>query len=243
MRRKVQRPGVISSVQVTDYLHVPEFLVESYEGLLEELAGEARQLQPWRPNEFDQRAAALHEASHCVVAAREGYPLKSARIFRSHDNWLGDFWIDRPLRTMHSDMRSPEYLAHLRIALAGRRGELLFRGCEFCLRAGLEELAYVLIMIMPALAFAYPDDHGERCLEKHYAPFWGTMLAEVDETLLAHSAVVHAIAEILIKQSTASKRQLASALAAVPARTEPPRIRSLDELSITAHDPLAHGKR
>jgi hypothetical protein len=59
-------------VAVSPYFKVPGFAVQSYNGLFAQLTAEANQLQPWQPGEFSRRAAAIHEASHCVVAAREG---------------------------------------------------------------------------------------------------------------------------------------------------------------------------
>jgi hypothetical protein len=107
-----------------EYLKVPDFLLSQFHGLHAELLQESNKLQPWRPDEFSQRSAAIHEAS--------------------------DFWINWPEETIPHDVRAPKYLAFLRIVLAGRRGELLFMGKEFCLRAGLDELTYALLMIMPA---------------------------------------------------------------------------------------------
>jgi hypothetical protein len=162
-------------------------MVPSYHQAIDELVRESRELQPWRPNEFNQRSAAIHEASHCVVAAREGLALKSAQIKCTGGVWLGDFWLDWPEGTLMSlDMNTPEFLAHLRITLAGRRGELLFLGDDFCLRAGLDELAYASLMILPALVFQAQGN--EATSDELYGPLWETTLAEVDEALLALQA-------------------------------------------------------
>jgi hypothetical protein len=60
----------METVQVGDYLPVPADLAESYHGLFAELMQEAGALQQPRVGEFDQHSAAVHEASHCVAAAR-----------------------------------------------------------------------------------------------------------------------------------------------------------------------------
>ena len=50
--------------------------------------------------------------------------------------------IERPRRAQEAS--HPEFLVHLRIVLAGRGGELLFWGDDFCLRVGIDELAIEL---------------------------------------------------------------------------------------------------
>jgi hypothetical protein len=232
-QEKIQSPR--RGVFVTPYLNVPDFLVESFRGLLTELADEANQIQPWRANQFSQRAAALHEASHCVVATREGYPLKTAAISQQHGVWLGEFWLD--IDKHESDRET--LLAHLRITLAGRRGELLFTQ-PFCLWAGLDELAYALLIVMIPLA---EDSKDNRLVAEHYTPFWGTLLAEVDDVLLAHRGAVHTLADQLMWRGRLDREELMDVVAGIPKRDAPPPIRSLSELKLTgiAHDPLAHG--
>lgn len=224
-------------VKVNDYLNIPEPMVASYHGLLDELLQEANELQPWHPGEYSQRSAAIHEASHCVVVAREGYALKDARIFQSDGNWLGDFHIDWPEATMRQDVGSPEFLAHLRIMLAGRRGELLFLGEKFRLRAGLDELTYALMMIMPAIMVQTGGDRKAR--DELYGPTWETLLADIDETLLAHRQTVMAVAKKLTHKGSLRSRKLSELVAAVQPRSAPPPLRVPDELDV-AYDPLAY---
>jgi hypothetical protein len=232
------RCSIGTPVQVGDYLLIPDFLAPNYHGLLAELQQESLALQPWQPNEFSQHSAALHEAAHCVVAAREGYALKSARIFRGPTGtWLGDFWIDWPEKMMTVDTQTPEFLANLRIYLAGRRGELLFLHDRFCLRAGLDELAYALLMIMPCLV-AQTDGDGEAANEL-YASAWETTLAEIDETLFAHRQIVKSIADRLIRKGSLRSHKLAQLVAPVLPRTEQPRIRAAHEVR-AVFDPLAY---
>jgi hypothetical protein len=134
-------------------------------------------------------------------------------------------------------MSSPEYLAQLHIVLAGRRGELLFLGDDVCLRAGMDELAYALLMIMPALML---QAQGKRVLRAElYGPTCETMLAEVDETLLAQRKIVNAIADGLIRKSILRSRKLSQLVAPVTPRASPPRIRAQNELHV-AYDPLAY---
>ena len=215
---------------------MPADLVECYRGLFAELAQEALELQPLRPGEFDQRSAAAHEAAHCVVAAREGFALRSARIFRGPGAWLGEFWIDWPTATMSIDLFGPGLLTQLRIILAGRRGELLFRGDAFSLRAGLDELAYALMMIVPWLA--KQSGYAETWNDELYSRAWETTLAEVDETLLGQRQAVETIADRLIRQGSLQGPELAALLTAVAARTAPPPIRA--EPPGVAFDPLAY---
>ncbi|MHC2578741.1 hypothetical protein ACVI1J_008981 [Bradyrhizobium diazoefficiens] len=224
-------------VKVNDYLNVPDALMQSYRGLLNELWQEANDLQPWQPDEFDQRSAAIHEASHCVVVAREGYTPKDARVFQSDGIWLGDFHIDWPEATMRHDVGSPEFFAHLRIILAGRRGELLFLGDKFCLRAGLDELTYALMMIMPAI-MAQTDGDRKACHEL-YGSTWETLLADIDETLFSHRQTVMAIAKKLTQKGSLRSRKLSQLVAPVQPRSAQPPLRMPDELHV-AYDPLAY---
>jgi hypothetical protein len=226
-------------VQVTPYLTVPDIMVKPFRNLFLELVDDADRLQPSYVGEFNQRAAALHEASHCVVSVREGYPLKTAAISRQYGHWLGEFWLD--VERLEGDREI--LLAHLRITLAGRRGELLFTD-PFSLRAGLDELAYALLMVIIPLTEAA---HARGCKEwpaEEYEALWGTLLAETDETLMAHEDIVHAIADRLMLQGRLDGAALAALTAAVPKRVIPPPVRSLSELRARgiAHDPLAHGK-
>ncbi|OSI60339.1 hypothetical protein BSZ21_38940 [Bradyrhizobium canariense] len=223
-------------VKVNDYLNIPDVMVPSYQGLLAEILQEANELQPWHPEEYSQHSAAIHEASHCVVVAREGYKLKTARIFQASGNWLGDFFIDWPEATMRHELGSPEFLAHLRIILAGRRGELLFLGKKFCLRAGLDELAYALMMMLPALT---ARAGGQQAALELYGPAWETLLAEVDDTLLTHRRSVTAIADKLMLKGALKSRKLSQLVAPVLPRSNPPCLRAQDELNV-AYDPLAY---
>lgn len=229
--------NIRAMVKVNEYLNVPDGLEKSYRGLLNELCQEANDLQRWQPDEFNQHSAAIHEASHCVVVAREGYAPKDARVFQSDGNWLGDFHIDWPEATMRHDVGSPEFLAHLRIILAGRRGELLFLGDKFCLRAGLDELTYALLMIMPAI-MAQTGGDREAC-DELYGPTWETLLAEIDETLFAHRQTVMAIAKKLTLKGSLRSRKLSQLVATVPPRSAQPPLRMQHELHV-AYDPLAY---
>jgi hypothetical protein len=125
---------------------------------------EAEQLQPGAP-EFGKSAVAHHEAAHAVIHAREGQTLKSVRIWRAGAHWLGKTLLDGgEVIMLHEPHR---LLARLRQIIAGRRGELLFeRDC--CLRVGLDELAYSLIMVMAVFPRLNLDP------EKDYGRTWGT---------------------------------------------------------------------
>jgi hypothetical protein len=120
--------------------------------------------------------------------------------------------------------------------LAGRRGELLFQQSSFCLRAGIDELAYALLAIMPVLAFQAGGDKSNEL----YPALWNTTLAQVDETLLTHSTIVRDIAARLMRHGSVKGHKLNRLLAPVPPRSEQPRIRALHELQQIAHDPLAY---
>jgi hypothetical protein len=226
-----QSGGADEMVHVGPYLKVPRWAVEPYTGLLTELTGEANQRQPPFAGEFGERAAALHEASHCAVAVREGYPLKTAAIERQRNGlWLGEFWLDIPAFTGERET----FLAHLRITLAGRRGELLFTD-PFCMRAGLNELAYALLMVMIPLAEV---PRGE--MEQHYPILWGSLLAEVDDTLRAYSGVVHEIADRLMRVGRLHGEELMACCRDIPARPAPPALRSRLAVETVTYDPLAY---
>jgi hypothetical protein len=68
-------------VPVTSYLNLPAFMAKSYFEGLDHVTGKANERQPPKPGEFTQRAAAIHEASHCVIARLEGKKPKSASIW------------------------------------------------------------------------------------------------------------------------------------------------------------------
>jgi hypothetical protein len=66
-------------VPVTPYLNLPSFMAKSYFEGLDHVTGKANEKQPPRQGEFTQRAASLHEASHCVIARLEGKNLSPRR--------------------------------------------------------------------------------------------------------------------------------------------------------------------
>jgi len=109
-------------------------------------------------------------------------------------------------------------LSHLRVMLAGRRGELLFEP-EFSLRAGLDELVYAQLMVIPAI-------NGMGLDRTHYSDVWGTTLIEVDETLRTYEPVVRKIADKLMMTGKIDRWQLAKILASVEERKTPPPIRN-----------------
>jgi hypothetical protein len=187
------------------YLKVPGPLLDPCVSLLAELANKAAQQQPPFAEEFSQRAAALHEASHCVVAAREGFSIETAAIERQPDGqWEGATWIN--IGELRYDGGEP-FLAHLRYTLAGRRGELLFTD-PFCLRAGLDELAYAQLMIM----IPHVKEHRDGMHRDHYLVLWGSKLAEVDDTLRAHSDVAHTLADRLMRSGRLQRGGVEDAL-------------------------------
>jgi hypothetical protein len=107
---------------------------------------------------------------------------KSASIWPKDGNWFGEFMLaGKP--EFFRQAEHEKMLSHLRITLAGRRGELLFEP-HFCVRAGLDELVYAQIVIMPAIVGRRLDP------AIHYSDVWGTTLVEVDETLLKYEFVV-----------------------------------------------------
>jgi hypothetical protein len=83
----------VALVPVSPYLNLPRFAVPAFLEGMNELTKEANEKQPPRLGEFTQRAAAIHEASHCVIARLEGKKLKSAAIWRKDGNWLGEYLL------------------------------------------------------------------------------------------------------------------------------------------------------
>jgi hypothetical protein len=55
------------------------------------------------------------------------------------------------------------------------------------------------------------------------------------------ATAVYRIADELMRRGAIRSQKLAAAVASVPRRNDPPRIRDIGELSGIAHDPLAHG--
>jgi hypothetical protein len=163
----------------------------------------------------------------------KGQPVRIVRIGLSDNgNWIGEWSGDGPARKIDVMTDPHAWLGHLRLMLADRRGELLFQQ-SFCLRTGLDELTYALIMVMPifkALNLSVEENYGE---------VWGTTLAEVDETLRAHKSIVLRIADELERKGAMRSRRLAAVLAPIDKRTAPPRFRDVSELQTIAHDPLA----
>jgi hypothetical protein len=210
----VARAGMVA---VTSYLNLPAFMADSFVNGMDELTKEANERQPPRLGEFTHRAAAIHEASHCVVARSEGKKLKSASIWRKGGNWFGEFMLAGKSEFFRQ-VEHEKILSHLRVILAGRRGELLFEP-EFSLRAGLDELVYAQLMVMPAIK-------GMGLDEAHYSDVWGTTLVEVDETLRRYELVVRKIADKLMTMGKVDRWQLAKILISVEERKTPPGIRN-----------------
>lgn len=222
----------MANPRVTSNFKVPEFLRDGFVDLFNDLTQEANQRQSPRMGDFSRRAAAVHEASHCVVAVREGEILHSARVWQNGPNWfgetrqLGKTIVVSPFEAPHT------WLSFIRCTLAGRRGELLFEP-SFCLRAGLEELAYSSIMVMCVLPALNYDS------KRDYPRVWGTTLIEVDETLLRYKSIVLDLADKLMRKEVLRSRQLADILSNITPRTESPPIREERDLVKLAVDPLA----
>jgi hypothetical protein len=232
MENHMENASGTALVPVTPHLNLPGVMTKSYFENLDQLTRKANEKQPPKPGEFTQRAAAIHEASHCVIARLEGKKLKSASIWRKDGKWLGEFLLaGKP--EFWSRKETEKLLSHLRITLAGRRGELLFEP-EFCLRAGLDELVYSHLMIMVVIGGMGMD------WAMDYADVWGTTLVEVDEPLRKYEHVVRAIADRLMITGEQDRRQLGKALSAVEERRAPPPIRKGVKLD-APFDPLASG--
>jgi hypothetical protein len=204
----------VNSISFGPYLRVPEPLAEIYRKALLDTGREANEKQPPKPGEFTHRAAAIHEASHCVVAHVEGKKTKYAALWRKDNNWLGEHMLAAKLELLDPKENPEKALADLRITLAGRRGELLFEP-EFCLRAGLDELVYVQVMII-ALSQLTGNNSSD---------VWGTTLVEIDETLRKYEPVVRKIADKLMLLGKVNRWQLAEALSSVEVPKSPPTIR------------------
>jgi hypothetical protein len=202
----------VNQISVTPYLRVPASLAAIYRKTLLDTKREADEKQPPKPGEFTQRAAAIHEASHCVVAHVEGKKTKYAAIWRKDGNWFGEHWLAEKSQLIDTKEEPEKALASLRITLAGRRGELLFEP-EFCLRAGLDELVFAQLMII-AVSKGMGNDPSD---------VWGTTLLEIDDTLSKYEPIVRRIADKLITLDKVDRWQLARALSSVEARkSEPP---------------------
>lgn len=90
---------------------------------------------------------------------------------------------------------------------------------SFSLRAGLDELVYAQLMVIPAI-------NGMGLDRTHYSDVWGTTLIEVDETLRTYEPVVRKIADKLMMTGKIDRWQLAKILASVEERKTPPPIRN-----------------
>jgi hypothetical protein len=172
---------------------------------------------------------------------REGLPLKTASITYNplQRVWLGEFWVDMKSIVVgvvgkERDLLFSDFL----IKLAGRRGELLFTK-PFCMIAGLDELVWARTMV------AWPLAHDERFsginAEQQFPLLWGSLLAEVDETLRANEDVVREVADLLMTHGKADASRLAAIAAKVPKRGAPFAVRSQAELQAFdwVNDPLA----
>lgn len=223
-------------VFVSSYLNVPDALFVHYQAGLADLIAEAHAVRPHRPGEFTRHAAAVHEASHCVIAKIEGKKPKYAAIWREGDDWVGENFVAGKTEEVDFLQDHDKALAYFRITLAGRRGELLFEP-EFCPRAGLDELAYVLTVIMIVIKGMGLDPLGD-----DYFRVWGTQLAEIDEGLRRYERVVREIADRLIRFGSVDRKYLTKALASVEKRKSPPPIRTDVKLD-PPFDPLDGARR
>ena len=226
---KTTPPGA-KMVRVSEYLMVPAHLESDYWEGLEQLTREALNFQGEAPNpaEFTKRAAAIHEAAHCVVAAREGRTLAKAEIREQSGGWVGAFhtagggtWLD----LLDRNSIAPQ----LRIVLAGRRGELLLAP-KFYVYAGLNELVWCQLAILGIVAVAGGMNH--------YPTIWGSVLSETDATLREHKDAVLAIADELERHGSIGQEWLADALVSIPIRTEEPPLLEESEQHVQPGDPL-----
>jgi hypothetical protein len=205
-------------VNITPYLRIPAGAAAYYHGLVRDLVKKAEQLQPSHIGIFTKHAAAYHEASHAVVAAREGRIVKSMRLWQQQGQWVGEYCHEGDNVMIDIRHEPQRMLTQLRIILAGRRGELMFEP-RFCPHAGLEELGYCMIMVMTVFPALGLDPEVE------YDRVWLTLTDEIDETLLRHKAVVHSLADGLLRDGQLSGDRLAAECASIAPRTEPPPLR------------------
>jgi hypothetical protein len=200
-------------VAVGEHLMVAKQHAKFYQEAIEDLMRRAIDIQA--PGlVFPKLDAALHEASHCVVARREGRAIKAASIWQEVDgNWVGKFAIDDDGLIQIDLMDWRELFPHIRILLAGRRGELLFAP-KFSVWSGLDELAWCLLHVMAPIAKSFRAED--------YCNIWGTILSETDETLRRHEGVVRAITGELERSGSVDREWLQAALESIPPRTEQP---------------------
>jgi hypothetical protein len=130
-------------VRISDHISLPQELAEPFQQTIGKFIRLAYRREGARIFSFPRRDAAVHEASHCAVAAREGFGVLSARIWNTSEGvnrecWFGEYIhsTEAPLiDLLNLDSMVPYFCK----TLAGRVGERLFAS-SFNLVAGLDEL-------------------------------------------------------------------------------------------------------
>lgn len=132
-----------------------------------------------------RRAAALHEAGHCVMYLAHGRRVRSVKIFERDGFWLG---MTRAPGRLHIDEWTHPLadLTEAKITLAGPIAEL-FLSESPALGAGVDELALARAIVGQAAGKL--DENPERLMTE--------TLAEVLERLRDHRAAVEEITDRL----------------------------------------------
>jgi len=189
-------------------------MVEPFKNGVMELSSIAAKHQGDRIYDFPKSAACIHEAGHCVVAAREGINVEHAKVWRTHsfgrEGWLGQYIEDGSGRMVEIKIEDINAIVpRMAVTLAGRVSERLF--CpDFNLIAGLEEMIYANFMLMWCSAIR---SGGKDFMEFHR--LWSYVLQRVEATLRTHEGAVRAIADVLMRDEVIRDPQLQTLLTGV----------------------------
>jgi hypothetical protein len=172
---------------------------------LRQMMERAYAMQGDRAFEHTQRATAIHEAGHVVVAAASGHTVKQVWIkrkrFADGKAWVGftthgEQWCSDPTTPVAHDVD------YARNVIAGVVAELLFDGRDFRAGSSMDE---IITFRMAVNQIAYKTGASF----EHVAV---GLMTEVTRLLKAHRPLVERIADQLMRHGTLRSKALSKLL-------------------------------
>lgn len=215
--------AVQNYVRINDHISLPQELAEQFRQEMEDAIRLAYKHQGSRLFSFPKGDAAVHEASHCIVAAREGFGVVSARIWSTSEGvnrecWFGEY-IDSKEAPVIDLLNLESMVPYFCKTLAGRVGERLFAP-SFNLATGLDELVYAHLMTRLAIEVQCAEkvDIDDE-LHNEFTRLWSYLLCRTEETLRSHASVVRRVADALATHEILNDARLRPFIIDIPRNT------------------------
>jgi hypothetical protein len=207
-------------VRISDHISLPQELAEPFQQTIGKLIRLAYKREGARVFSFPKLDAAVHEASHCVVAAREGFGVLSARIWPTSEGvnrecWFGEYihGTEPPLIDL---LNLDSMVPYFSKTLAGRVGERLFAS-SFNLVAGLDELVYANLMTRLTVELQCAGKvEMDAQLRVEFFRLWSYLLLRTEETLRGHAPLVRQLAKSLATREILNQEELLAFVAGIP---------------------------